>query len=64
MEFPKANFNDREALIELPDGAVVLRSDRPITVAAALYLLERAKSRIMLSLEDLDKVEIADDRAS
>lgn len=58
LEFPKSNDNDREVLIELPDGAVLLRSDKPITVGVALYLLERVKSRILLHLEDLDKVNV------
>lgn len=53
-----SNNNDREAAISLPDGYVILRSDKPITVSEALYLLERAKSRILLYLEDLDRVNM------
>lgn len=56
LEFPRENNSGREVLIDLPDGAVMLRSDVPITVQIALYLLERAKARILLSLENLDKV--------
>ena len=51
------NNTGREVLISLPDGSVLLRLDHPITVSAAVYLLERAKMRIFLSLEDLDKVD-------
>lgn len=57
FEFPKANDNPREAMIELPDGAVVLRCDKELTVQCAIYLLERAKSRILLHLEDLDRID-------
>jgi hypothetical protein len=56
LEFPKEDNSGRQALISLPDGGVLLRCDKPITVAIALYLLERAKARILLSLEDLDRV--------
>lgn len=58
LEFPKNNDTGREVLIALPDGDhVILRSQSVLTVKDAVFLLERARLRIFLSLEDLDKVD-------
>lgn len=64
LEFPGRDTSGREVLIRMPDGDVVLRCSDPISIGDAVYLLERARFRILASNEGLDKALLLEDIAN
>lgn len=55
LEFPNKHDNGREVLISMPDGDIVIRCSDPISIGDAIYLLERARFRVIAHVEGLDR---------